>query len=74
VADAVVVDYAQPMINIEFMTRVIHDACLSQNYHGAKDLAVALSAEVKILINSLTHMTEEQERIEAERVAHRGRL
>ena len=73
-ADAVVVDYAQPMINIEFMTRVIHDACLSQNYHGAKDLAVALSAEVKILINSLTYMIEEQERTEAERVARRGRL
>lgn len=67
------IDYANPLINIEFMTRVIHDACLSKNYTGAKDIAVQLAAEVKLLVNTLTHMTDEQDRIEAERLAHRGR-
>jgi hypothetical protein len=69
-----VIDYAKPLIAIEFMTRVVHDACLSQNYTGAKDIAVELAAEVKLLINALAHMASEQERIEAERVAHRGRV
>ena len=68
------IDYAKPLIAIEFMTRVVHDACLSQNYRGAKDIATELAAEVKLLINTLTHMSEEQERIEAERLAHHGRV
>lgn len=71
---AVVIDYARPLLAIEFMTRVVHDACLSSNFTGAKDIAVELSAEVKMLINSLTHMAEEQARAEAERVARRGRV
>ena len=69
-----VIDYAKPLIAIEFMTRVIHDACLSQNYTGAKDIAVELAVEVKLLLNTLTHMAEEQGRLEAERAAHRGRV
>jgi hypothetical protein len=61
------IDYAKPLINIEFMTRVVHDACLSKNYTGAKDIAIQLSAEVKLLVNTLTHMAEEQEKLEVAR-------
>jgi hypothetical protein len=70
--DDVVIDYAKPLIAVEFMTRVVHDACLSKNYTGAKDIAVELAVEVKLLINALTHMVEEQGRLEAERRAKRG--
>lgn len=61
------IDYAKPLINIEYMTRVVSDACLNKDYANAKNIAVELAAEVKLLINTLTLMQEEQARIERER-------
>ena len=61
------IDYAKPLINIEFMTRVVSDACLNGNFDKAKDIAVELSAEVKLLLNTLAIMQEEQKAAEAAR-------
>lgn len=61
------IDYAKPLINIEFMTRVVSDACLSGNFDKAKDITVELAAEVKLLTNTLTLMIEEREKQEAAR-------
>jgi len=62
-----VIDYAQHLIQMEFMIRVTHDACLSKNYAGAKDIATQLLAETKLLVNTLDFMADEQARIEFER-------
>jgi hypothetical protein len=61
------IDYAKPLINIEYMTRIVSDACLNKDYTNAKNIAVELSAEVKLLINTLTLMQEEQARLDRER-------
>lgn len=68
------IDYAQHLIKIEFMTKVVHDACLSRNYEGAKDISLELMAETKLLINTLTHMSDAQAQLEAERFGHRVRV
>ena len=68
------IDYAQHLIKIEFMAKVVHDACLSRNYEGARDITLELMAETKLLLNTMTHMQEEQARIEAERFGHRVRV
>ena len=54
------IDYAKPLINIEYMTRIVSDACLKNDFENAKAIAVELSAEVKLLINTLTLMQEAQ--------------
>jgi hypothetical protein len=69
-----VIDYAHHLIKMEFMTRVVHDACLCKNYTGARDITVELLAETKLLLNTLTLMQDEQARIEAERFGHRVRV
>ena len=61
------IDYAKPLINIEFMTRVVHDACLGKDYDNAKNVTVELAAEVKLLLNTLTLMIEERDKLEAAR-------
>ncbi len=60
-----IVDYAQHLIKMEYMVRVIHDACLSRNFDGAKDIATELVAETRLLVNTLTLMREEQAKTEA---------
>ncbi len=68
------IDYAQHLIKIEFMTKVVHDACLSRNYEGAKDISLELMAETKLLATTLAYLQEEQARQEAERFGHRVRV
>lgn len=53
-------DYARPLINIEFMQRVVHDACLLQDYVNARKVACELIAEAKILTHILAIMEEER--------------
>lgn len=57
-----VVDYARPLMNIEFMQRVVHDACLRYDYENAKKISVELAAEVRLLLHTLTLMEEEQKK------------
>lgn len=56
-------DYARPLINIEFMQRVIHDACLNRDYLNAKKVALELAAEAKLLTHTLSIMEEEQAKL-----------
>jgi hypothetical protein len=63
------IDYAKPLINMEYMTRIIHDACLKQDFENAQKIAVELQAEVKMFIHTLTLMIEEREKQEAARRA-----
>lgn len=57
-----IVDYAKPLITIEFMQRVIHDACLNKDYANARKVAFELLAEAKMLTHTLAMMQEEQEK------------
>jgi hypothetical protein len=59
------VDYAKPMINIEFMVRVTHDLCLANNYDKAAQIVTELVAEARILQNTLKLMAEEQAKVDA---------
>lgn len=56
-------DYARPLINIEFMQRVIHDACLNHDYVNAKKVALELATEAKLLTHTLSIMEEEQAKL-----------
>jgi len=66
------IDYAQHITRIEFITRVVDDACLARKYKEAKDVAIEMLAETKMLVNALAHMREEQEKQEEERRVSRG--
>jgi hypothetical protein len=50
------VDYAMPLMNIERMSRKIHDLCLDRRYAEARELTLALAAEARILRASLDIM------------------
>lgn len=62
------------LVNVEFMVRIINDACLSKNYTGAKDIAVQLAAENARLVTKLQQMHDEQERAIFEDKARRGTI
>lgn len=57
----VIVDYAMPLMNIERLAKHIHHECLDDELWAAFNLAIALSAESKLLINSLKVMIEKEE-------------
>lgn len=55
---AILIDYAKPLINIDEFTKQIHDSCLKGDYLKARDQAILLSAEAKVLQHVLTLMEE----------------
>lgn len=61
------IDYAKPLINMEFMMRVIHDACLKKDYENAKRVTQELAAEARLLAHTLSIMEEEQRKLETAR-------
>jgi hypothetical protein len=67
------VDYAQHLIKMEYMMRIISDLCLAQNYDKANDIALQLGAENKLLMNTLLLMTQEQKIREERRRNGNGR-
>lgn len=67
------VDYAQHLIKMEYMMRIISDACLAQIYDKANDIALELGAENKLLMNTLLLMTQEQKIREERRRNGNGR-
>lgn len=44
-----IIDYAMPLMNIERMTKDIHNLCLNNDYAEAGELVLHLGAEVRIL-------------------------
>lgn len=58
-----IIDYAMPLINIERMAKETHALCLQKKYVEAKEVAIHMMSEARILSTVLTIMDErEQER------------
>ena len=55
-----VTDYAMPLIEIERMTKAIHDLCLEHKYGEARELTVHLGVENRILQATLALLEEKE--------------
>ena len=53
-----IIDYAMPLMNIERLARQIHDLCLEHWYEEAREEALHLGAEARVLQHTLTIMKE----------------
>jgi len=51
-----VIDYAMPMMKIQQMLRKAHDLCLEHRYAEAREVALQLGAEARILQHTLSIM------------------
>jgi hypothetical protein len=51
-----VIDYAMPMMKIEKLLRKAHDLCLGHRYAEAREVALQLGAEARILQHTLSIM------------------
>jgi hypothetical protein len=51
-----IVDYAMPMMKIQQMLRKAHDLCLEHRYAEAREFALQLGAEARILQHTLSIM------------------
>ena len=51
-----VIDYAMPMMKIEKLLRKSHDLCLGHRYAEAREVALQLGAEARILQHTLSIM------------------
>lgn len=57
----IIIDYAMPLMVIERIAKDLHQDCLRGDLNSALEKAIALSAESKILINSLKVMIEKEQ-------------
>jgi hypothetical protein len=55
-----IVDYAAPMIRMEQMLKRTHDLCLDRKYEEARDAAIELGAEARMLQHVLKLMDEKE--------------
>jgi hypothetical protein len=53
-----ITDYAMPLMKIERFTKEIHDLCLEHRYEEAREEALRLGAETRVLQHTLTIMKE----------------
>lgn len=60
-AEDVIIDYAMPLMNIEKMAKKAHDLCLEKNYKDARDLAMKMASECRLLYVTLQIMEERQQ-------------
>ena len=51
-----VIDYAMPMMKIEKLLRKAHDLCLEHRYAEAREVALHLGTEARILQHTLSIM------------------
>ena len=56
----VVTDYAEPLMNIERMAKKVHHLCLENKYAEAKELAIQIAVEAKLLQSVLILMEEKK--------------
>lgn len=54
------IDYAMPLINIERMTKEIHNKCLEQDFRAAEELTLKLGVETRILSATLALMQKNE--------------
>lgn len=60
-ADTTIIDYAMPLMQIERMAKQAHDLCLTKNYKDARDLAMKMSTECRLLYVTLQIMEEREQ-------------
>lgn len=53
-----IIDYAMPLMKIERLAKEIHDLCLEQRYEDAREGALHLGTEARVLQHTLTIMQE----------------
>lgn len=53
-----IVDYAMPLMNIERLAKEIHALCLEHEYVDARELALKLGVEARVLQHTLQLMDE----------------
>lgn len=53
-----IVDYAMPLMKIERMAKEIHSLCLEHKYVDARELALKLGVEARVLQHTLQLMDE----------------
>lgn len=56
------IDYAMPLMNIERMAKEAHDMCLEKRYKEAKEVALRIASEARVLSVTLTIMQEKEAR------------
>lgn len=56
-----IIDYAMPLINIERMTKEVHNICLQRGYKEAHELTLKLGVEVRVLLHTLKIMQEKEQ-------------
>ena len=54
--DDIVIDYAQPLMNVERLAKEVHDACLHRTLAEAEERALELVTEARIVLQTLRHM------------------
>jgi hypothetical protein len=52
----VLIDYAQPLMDIERLAKEVHDACLHRTLAEAEERAQDLVVEARLLVQTLRHM------------------
>lgn len=56
--ETVLIDYAKPLMHIEWLVKKVHDLCLEHKYEQAQEAALRLTAEGRLLQTTLNHMKE----------------
>lgn len=56
-----ITDYAMPLIKIERLAKEIHDLCLGHKFDEAREGALRLGVETRVLQHTLTLMKEKHE-------------
>ncbi len=54
--DDIVIDYAQPLMNVERLAKEVHDLCLHRTLAEAEERALELVTEARIVLQTLRHM------------------
>lgn len=54
--DTVLIDYAEPLMKIERLTKEVHDRCLHRTLADAEEKALELVVESRLLVQTLRHM------------------
>ena len=56
------VDYAQHLIRLDQLAREAHDKCLEKNYLSARNTAMDIMTEARLLAITLAEMHEKEEK------------
>jgi len=60
--EVVLIDYAMPLMRVERLAKEIHDLCLEDKYEEARETAMQLVVESRLLQTTLRYMSEEKEK------------